>query len=68
MVWYSSTLMSEVRVRALSDWAAGGNSGRLKVWSGICAPWAWDGSTGWPGSWDGFVVAIVGSFKLIDIS
>lgn len=58
--WYSSTLMSAVRVRACRLWASGGKLGRVKDWRGIWAPWAWEGSTGWPGSWLGSVVAIVG--------
>ena len=57
--WYSSTLMSEVKVKAFRPWAAGGKSGIVKVWRGIWAPWAWDGSTGSPGMVEGFVVAIV---------
>lgn len=35
MVWYSSTLMSEVRVRALRPRASGGKVGMVKVWRGI---------------------------------
>ena len=62
--WYSSTLMSEVRVKALRLWAWGGKSGIVKAWRGICAPWAWDGSTGSPGGRAGLVVAIVSGERL----
>ena len=58
--WYSSTLMSLVRVKAFSDRASGGKFGTVKDWSGIWAPWACPGSTGSPGGREGLVVAIVG--------
>lgn len=46
---YSSSLMSEVRVRPVRFLASGGKVGRVKDWRGICATWAWEGGTG---SWD----------------
>ena len=34
---YSSSLISDVRARARSEEASGGNSGMVNDWSGICA-------------------------------
>lgn len=58
-VWYSSTLMSLVSVRALRPRAAGGKVGMVKVWRGIWAPCACEGSTGSPGGRVGALVAIL---------
>jgi len=49
---YSSSLMSEVRVREVRFWASGGKEGRAKDWRGICATCAWDGGTGFCDSRD----------------